>query len=185
MLDTAWPLPALPSVTEERTQQLLLWLVLLSLPCALHIRRKILWSMSHCSLWGSQHWALPQETARLIGDSSPHSQQVSVPQGCGGIHEGLTGSLSQETGSQRGDLQKPNLILFQKSQWNNYFCFPKEEWVWQSTLTTLSHWIDGIFAIRGNMSCFLYQSCSQQAFPPTNKNISLQEFKDPLIFCQK
>lgn len=72
MLDTAWPLPALPSVTEERTQQLLLWLVLLSLPCALHIRRKLLWSMSHCSLWGRP--ALSTATR----DSKTHRWQLST-----------------------------------------------------------------------------------------------------------
>ena len=36
------------------------------------------------------------------------------------------------------------------------------------------------------MSRFLCQSCSQQALPPwPNKNVSLQDFKDPLMFCHR
>lgn len=141
MLDTAWSLSVLHSGTEDRCSSCSFDLHY-SPSSVLCTSEESYFEACSTALSGEgQHWALPQETARPTGDNSPHSQQV--PQGCGGIHEGITGSLSQETGSQRGDLQKPNLIIFSEKSMKQLFLLSKGRMstaVYSDCTVTVNRW---------------------------------------------
>lgn len=103
-LDTTWSLPPLHFMAENRTCHLLLWSKLFPLPYILYLRRKLLQSVSPCSLQGSLYWP--------TSDSSPRRQHVSMAQGCGRLVTEPQDVYHREPAALSGDLQKLSPILF-------------------------------------------------------------------------